>query len=63
MSLSTVESLLYKVEVNKTHELHVVVPQQLRQALFDGWEEKGYRFARLLYHYGIEVKLRTVIKY
>lgn len=50
---NSISSLITNVEVNKTHELHVVVPQSLRQALFDGWDEKGYSFARLLYHYGM----------
>lgn len=53
---SSISPLITDLEVNKTHELHVVVPQKLRQALFHGWEEKGYSFARLLYHYGMKTE-------
>lgn len=60
---NSISRLITDVEVNKTHELHVVVPHNLRQALFDGWEEKGYSFARLLYHYGMAIDLDTPIKY
>ena len=56
----SIPNLITDVEVNKTHELHVVVPEHLRQALFDGWEEKGYSFARLLYHYGIKTRLSQI---
>ena len=44
--------LITDIKVNTTFELHVVVPQDLRFALFEGWEEMGSKFGRLLYHYG-----------
>lgn len=58
---ATVGSLITDIEFNKTNSIHVLVPQNLRLALFEGWEEKGYSFARILYHYG--KKQKVSIKY
>lgn len=49
----SIGSLITEVEVNKTHEIHVVVPEALRFALFEGWNEKGFNLISLLYHYGM----------
>lgn len=49
---ATVGALITDIDVNKTHGIHVLVPHDLRLALFEGWEEQGYSFARMLYHYG-----------
>lgn len=47
-----VGDLITDFEFNKTHGIHVLVPHHLRLVLFSGWEEQGYGFARMLYHYG-----------
>lgn len=51
----SIGELISKVEVNNTHAIHVVVPEMLRQALFDGWNEKenGFNVLRLLFHFGM----------
>lgn len=51
----SIGDLITKVEVNKTHAITVVVPQMLRQALFNEWDEKGYNVIRLLFHFGKKV--------
>lgn len=53
----TIGNLITDIRVNKTHEIYVVVPEALRLALFERWEEKGYSFARMLYYYGNEWKI------
>lgn len=49
----SIGAMITQVEVNKTHEISVVVPQALRFALFEGWNEKGFNLVRLLFHYGM----------
>ena len=44
--------LIFNVEFNKTHEMHLVVPEDLKEALFDGWQQHGMNFVRVLSHYG-----------
>lgn len=44
--------LIFDVEYNKTHELHLVIPHDLKEALFDGWTKYGMDFVRILSHYG-----------
>lgn len=46
------EELVVAVELNKTSTIRVLVPQHLRDILFEGWEEKGMELVRLLFHYG-----------
>lgn len=50
--LGVVGSLLADVEFNKTSHTRFVVPEALRFALFDGWDEKGINLVRVLNHYG-----------
>lgn len=49
---SSIGQFLTEVEYNKTYSIRVVVPEALRLALFDGWDEKGLNLVRVLYHYG-----------
>lgn len=44
--------LIVDVEVNKTSKIKVAIPQDLRFALFDGWDNNGFIIIRVLYYYG-----------
>jgi hypothetical protein len=54
---SKIGDLITEMKFNDTSNIKVAIPQALRFALFNGWEEKGYEFLRLLNHYGTETKL------
>lgn len=47
--------LIFGVEFNKTHQMHLVVPEDLKEALFDGWNDHGMTFVRVLSHYGKKI--------
>lgn len=49
---SKIGDLVTEIEYNQTHTARVIIPEALRQVLFKGWEEQGYDFIRLLFHYG-----------
>ncbi|CRK86823.1 CLUMA_CG000652, isoform A [Clunio marinus] len=53
----TLNELITEVEVNKTHSLHVVVPNDLRFALFDDWEGKGLDLVHLLSNYAKSLRI------
>ncbi len=49
---TTFKDLIFDIEFNKTHQLHMVVPDDLQDALFDGWNSHGMDFVRILNIYG-----------
>jgi hypothetical protein len=50
--VSAIGDLITKTQVNETTSVSFVVPTALRSVLFEGWEEKGFDFVRLLLPYG-----------
>jgi hypothetical protein len=44
--------LLTNVSYNDTSKLHLVIPHDLKEALFDDWEKYGMDFVRILSQYG-----------
>jgi hypothetical protein len=49
---NAVGELVDDVQFNNSHVMHLIVPNKLRLALFDGWKDQNYAFVRLLAHYG-----------
>lgn len=49
---SQIGELVSEVKYNETFTMNVVVPNGLRMALFEGWEEKGFEIFPLLYPFG-----------
>jgi len=48
--------LVFSVQYNKTHLMDVVIPEMLKNALFEGWNEHGMKILKVLYHYGKDRK-------
>lgn len=44
--------LIFEIEFNKTHQMPLVMPEDLKEALFDDWNNHGMSFVRILSHYG-----------
>lgn len=44
--------LMFDVDFNKTSKMHTIIPHDLKEALFDGWDNLGMNFVRILSHYG-----------
>lgn len=44
--------LIFDVQFNKTHQTNLVIPEDLKEALFEGWNEHGMSLIRVLTHYG-----------
>lgn len=53
------EELVVAVPTNQTFTARVLVPEQVRSVLFEGWEGKGIELVRLLPHYGEFTNLKT----
>lgn len=49
---NAVGDLLTEVQFNNTHLMNVIIPKALRNALFQGWNERGNQVVRLLYPFG-----------
>ena len=46
------EGLVFPVQFNKSDTMKVVIPEMLKDALFEGWNDHGMKMLKLLYHYG-----------
>ena len=44
--------LVFAIQYNKTDIMHVVIPEMLKDALFEGWNEHGMNMLKVLSHYG-----------
>lgn len=51
-AMKNFDDLVITMETNKTFTARILVPKQVRNVLFDGWEDKGINLIRLLFHYG-----------
>lgn len=51
----TFGDLMFDVDFNKTSKMHTIIPHDLKEVLFDGWNNLGMNFVRTLTHYGRKI--------
>lgn len=44
--------LISNYDFNQTTKVNLVIPRNIRDALFDGWENEGFHLIKILGHYG-----------
>ncbi|KAG5673793.1 hypothetical protein PVAND_003811 [Polypedilum vanderplanki] len=60
---NAVGELIDDVQFNNTHIMHIIIPNKLRFALFEGWKDQNYGFVRLLSHYAKSLHIDPTIYY
>lgn len=49
------EGLVFNVQFNKTHQMYLAISEDLKEALFDGWNEHGMSLVWVLSNYGEKI--------
>ncbi|XP_070490979.1 uncharacterized protein [Chironomus tepperi] len=56
------EGLVFPLQFNKTDTMYVVIPEMLKDALFEGWNDHGMKMLKLLYHYANSLEINPTIQ-